>query len=1513
MTRFKVSLGALLAAACSIQIASAACPWTSGVTDANNKLQCADGTFCVGSKDGWGCCACHGGRAKCPPNMPHMGNALACGGKTDRCCTTKKTSDPRPCPDTTPPLTRKQLKCTEPPKPACAWSDGQSTGKHDQLECMDGTKCFGWKCCKCHGGRKKCPSNYRWMSNVRTCGGGDYCCHKRKPTTKRPCPDNRPLLKACPPKCTTSADCPAASPVCLNGFCNKMSCDGGFKLDGLWKDVWKSVTPMKGRYTVMYFKYVPLSGCLCLFNDWISSTGPMCANNYNYYRFKLKGCSGWWKCTSEMWEFYLYGDQTMMIKRDNKVILARGGSSNMGKTAFSWTPNLNTKHVTYELCLPSQKGMSMKMNLADPVQKSKYKYGSCVATKPVAEPGTVVISIPGKPPWTVNPTYQQPCKVSADCPATTPICSGNALPLVDDVAFRKPHSSRGVCKAMQCGGLFKLDGLWEEAWRGVQPMKGKYTTMYFKYDPLAGCLCLFNDWVGSTGPLCADNYNYFRFFLKGCKGWWSCVKEKWEFFLYGNQEMKILRDGKTIMARGKPTNMGAAGFGITPNSDKKHTSYELCIPSSKGMSMKMNLADPVHKTKGSHKGSCVATPPVPDPDAPGVVISIGANGKYEGQVFISRPITVCSTSAECKDSAKPMCKDNICVPMSCAGGPVLDGLWDSSWAGVKPMKGVYTVMYFKYIKASGCLCMFNDWISSTGPLCASNYNYFRFTLKGGSWWKPKKETWEFKLYGDQTMEIIVNGKTVMKRGKPINMGKAGFGSTPNLATKHTSYEMCLPSETGMTMTMNLADPVSKPGKKIGKCNAEPPTPEPTVVVITIPGTGPVNPCIVKPVAPSPAAPTKPACPWLVPNPSKAFNQYVCNDGSRGFGVKFCACKGGIAQCPGNWPMMCAAKTCGGGMHCCDKTCNKYGGARPCPDIPCKTEPTGTYQSPAVPTPPGVTAAPPAPTPAPNVAMRRLVSPLPANPGIKLTFAKCGLLDLQTSSGSCTGVPYTLAGGNILLKSSSCAMQALRKEFGCGGAANTGKRRLSPAINPCSKTISLTYDGCTNSFKLTHAGGSLTATSVPTPAPAPAPAPAPTPNAGMRRLDVCSTAGKVQFGCNSDLATDYKPGYATCYATGDPHFKKTFDGSRFDFQKLGLWEIASTTDGSFLLQGFTVPYTAWAATFAGFAAKIGGQTIVLIGTRKWINGIEVTSASLPTEFCGSKVQTVSSRRRTSGVCVNVAPGASFTSTITYTGWGWKRPRNYWMNLHVEIARNLMSGAGLCAGSTSMVTAKQVTCPNSLFSTAQLKSMLKKGMKIEQACSGKAATTTTAAPPANVGFRRLAPAGDSVEACKKSGGSHADAKAACLAGGACLKKNEPMLEACIYDVCLSYVDGTDPTSGSTKATFDPAFVTSTEDACKYAEAQAKAHAANTGTIVASNPCKPSGITAKRLFDTDTTSAMGAIKSYWKPGLTVGFGLFAILIVAKVAKKLRTRRNTASFSPVGGANFVDIGDAVDDGAVE
>jgi len=62
------------------------------VTDQDDKIQCADGSFCLGDSsdygsESWQCCNEKGGRVGCPPNHPNLCAAEnACGNGTTLCC-----------------------------------------------------------------------------------------------------------------------------------------------------------------------------------------------------------------------------------------------------------------------------------------------------------------------------------------------------------------------------------------------------------------------------------------------------------------------------------------------------------------------------------------------------------------------------------------------------------------------------------------------------------------------------------------------------------------------------------------------------------------------------------------------------------------------------------------------------------------------------------------------------------------------------------------------------------------------------------------------------------------------------------------------------------------------------------------------------------------------------------------------------------------------------------------------------------------------------------------------------------------------------------------------------------------------------------------------------------------------------------------------------------------------------------------------------------------------------------
>ena len=79
-------------------------------------------------------------------------------------------------------------------------------------------------------------------------------------------------------------------------------------------------------------------------------------------------------------------------------------------------------------------------------------------------------------------------------------------------------------------------------------------------------------------------------------------------------------------------------------------------------------------------------------------------------------------------------------------------------------------------------------------ICADNYFYFRFKLNG----KGRSEQWEVFLYCDKTIKVDRDSAELLPWGVPLpDIGGVCFGSSLFLDTKHTIYELSLPSERGL--------------------------------------------------------------------------------------------------------------------------------------------------------------------------------------------------------------------------------------------------------------------------------------------------------------------------------------------------------------------------------------------------------------------------------------------------------------------------------------------------------------------------------------------------------------------------------------------------------------------------------------------------------------------------------------------------------------------------------------------
>ena len=189
------------------------CPWQSGSTGEAEVLECYDGTRCNWIKQGFACCSCHGGRARCPGEQPFMCASTECALDTDHCCdrSCQLYGGPRRCDPgavvhpavlppgfcaPAPPTPRSPPSPLSPPSPpcppappppppalpddACPWLEGDS-GLPSSFLCWDGTTCNfvseGVDCCTCRGGRAKCPAALPIMCNASICAENtDFCC-----------------------------------------------------------------------------------------------------------------------------------------------------------------------------------------------------------------------------------------------------------------------------------------------------------------------------------------------------------------------------------------------------------------------------------------------------------------------------------------------------------------------------------------------------------------------------------------------------------------------------------------------------------------------------------------------------------------------------------------------------------------------------------------------------------------------------------------------------------------------------------------------------------------------------------------------------------------------------------------------------------------------------------------------------------------------------------------------------------------------------------------------------------------------------------------------------------------------------------------------------------------------------------------------------------------------------------------------------------------------------------------
>ena len=97
------------------------------------------------------------------------------------------------------------------------------------------------------------------------------------------------------------------------------------------------------------------------------------------------------------------------------------------------------KHTFYELCLPSERGFGMNVDLADPVSSRKF-CGIFVSTAPAVEPAAMSFTVPVTVS-TIDATTTVVALYSASAD-----CIGSAVSMC----------SAGACVAMSCDGEVSL-------------------------------------------------------------------------------------------------------------------------------------------------------------------------------------------------------------------------------------------------------------------------------------------------------------------------------------------------------------------------------------------------------------------------------------------------------------------------------------------------------------------------------------------------------------------------------------------------------------------------------------------------------------------------------------------------------------------------------------------------------------------------------------------------------------------------------------------------------------------------------------------------------------------------------------------------------------------------------------------------------------------------------------------------------------------------------------------------
>ena len=155
----------------------------------------------------------------------------------------------------------------------------------------------------------------------------------------------------------------------------------------------------------------------------------------------------------------------MAVKRQGVEVLSRGVlPPGIGDVGFDSSPTVATKHTIYELCLPSERGMDMEMNVADPVFRRKLQRHLWFGCSSLRARSDVI--------------HGAPC--------------GHDVSFFGTTAQILRHRGAATTCAWQCLAqeeVFTLHGLYDSSWDNVTLVTGKHTASDFSYTSDVVCAC----------------------------------------------------------------------------------------------------------------------------------------------------------------------------------------------------------------------------------------------------------------------------------------------------------------------------------------------------------------------------------------------------------------------------------------------------------------------------------------------------------------------------------------------------------------------------------------------------------------------------------------------------------------------------------------------------------------------------------------------------------------------------------------------------------------------------------------------------------------------------------------------------------------------------------------------------------------------------------------------------------------------------------------------------------------